>query len=90
MTLGSIATCCKCFGDAVLNQSDPSFSSKFYAQGIFSTVFKSDPMSVEAGRKYRYGVLEKGGSQPEMTTLQEFLGREAKMEAFYEDLGLEL
>ncbi|KAF5522204.1 Saccharolysin [Colletotrichum aenigma] len=78
----------------LMNEYDAGFYSylfsKVYAQDIFSTVFKSDPMSVEAGRKYRYGVLEKGGSQPEMTTLQEFLGREAKMEAFYEDLGLEL
>ncbi|KAL0939791.1 metallopeptidase [Colletotrichum truncatum] len=62
--------------------------SKVYAQDIFSTIFEQDPMSAEAGRKYRYGVLEKGGSQPEMTTLMEFLGREAKMEPFYEDLGL--
>ncbi|KAJ0270292.1 hypothetical protein CBS470a_013553 [Colletotrichum nupharicola] len=77
-----------------MNEYDAGFYSylfsKVYAQDIFYTVFKSDPMSVEAGRRYRYGVLEKGGSQPEMTTLQEFLGREAKMEAFYEDLGLEL
>ncbi|KAJ0359059.1 hypothetical protein COL154_008609 [Colletotrichum chrysophilum] len=77
-----------------MNEYDAGFYSylfsKVYAQDIFSTVFKSDPMSVEAGRRYRHGVLEKGGSQPEMTTLQEFLGREAKMEAFYEDLGLEL
>lgn len=45
-------------------------------------------MSAEAGRKYRYGVLEKGGGQPEMTTLMEFLGREVRMEPFYEELGL--
>lgn len=45
-------------------------------------------MSAEAGRRYRYGVLEKGGSQPEMTTLTEFLGREARMGPFYEGLGL--
>ncbi|KAF4832993.1 Saccharolysin [Colletotrichum tropicale] len=78
----------------LMNEYDAGFYSylfsKVYAQDIFSTVFKSGPMSAEAGRKYRYGVLEKGGSQPEMITLQDFLGREAKMEAFYEDLGLEL
>ncbi|KAH0430629.1 hypothetical protein CcaCcLH18_07664 [Colletotrichum camelliae] len=76
----------------LMNEYDAGFYSylfsKVYAQDIFSTVFKGDPMSVEGGRKYRYGVLEKGGSQPEMTTLQDFLGREAKTEAFYEDLGL--
>lgn len=63
-------------------------SSKVYAQDIFSTIFEADPMSAEAGRKYRYGVLEKGGGQPEMTTLMEFLGREVRMEPFYEELGL--
>ncbi|KAJ0311057.1 uncharacterized protein N0V96_008873 [Colletotrichum fioriniae] len=64
------------------------FFSKVYAQDIFSTIFEADPMSAEAGRKYRYGVLEKGGGQPEMTTLMEFLGREVRMEPFYEELGL--
>ncbi|KAG7042508.1 metallopeptidase MepB [Colletotrichum scovillei] len=64
------------------------FFSKVYAQDIFSTIFESDPMSGEAGRKYRYGVLEKGGGQPEMTTLLEFLGREVRMEPFYKELGL--
>ncbi|KAK1723078.1 hypothetical protein CaCOL14_002022 [Colletotrichum acutatum] len=63
------------------------FFSKVYAQDIFSTIFEADPMSAEAGRKYRYGVLEKGGGQPEMTTLLEFLGREVQMKPFYEELG---
>ncbi|KAK1674015.1 metallopeptidase MepB [Colletotrichum godetiae] len=64
------------------------FFSQVYAQDMFSTVFEADPMSAEAGRKYRYSVLEKGGGQPEMTTLLEFLGREVRMEPFYEELGL--
>ncbi|KAL2881459.1 hypothetical protein SGCOL_003024 [Colletotrichum sp. CLE4] len=64
------------------------FFSQVYAQDMFSTVFEADPMSAEAGRKYRYGVLKKGGGQPEMTTLLEFLGREVRMEPFYEELGL--
>ncbi|OLN96100.1 Saccharolysin 3 [Colletotrichum chlorophyti] len=59
------------------------FFSKVYAQDIFATVFEMDPMSVETGRRYRYGVLEKGGSQPEIKTLGEFLGREVRMEPFY-------
>lgn len=65
-----------------------SYSSKVFAQDIFTTVFKEDPMSQGAGRRYRYGVLEKGGSQPEMKTLTDFLGRDVRMEPFYEDLGL--
>ncbi|KZL69628.1 metallopeptidase [Colletotrichum incanum] len=64
------------------------FFSKVYAQDIFSTVFKENLMSEEAGRKYRYGVLEKGGSQPEMKTLSDFLERDVLMEPFYEELGL--
>ncbi|WYZ34033.1 hypothetical protein EsH8_I_000309 [Colletotrichum jinshuiense] len=76
----------------LMNEYDAGFYgyyfSKVYAQDIFSTVFEADPMSPEAGRRYRYDVLEKGGSQPEMKTLTDFLGREARVEPFHEDLGL--
>lgn len=33
-------------------------------------------------------VLEKGGSQDEMKTLEDFLGRRSSTEAFYRELGL--
>ena len=33
-------------------------------------------------------VLEKGGSQDEMKTLEDFLGRKPSTEAFYRELGL--
>jgi metallopeptidase MepB len=55
---------------------------------MFYTVFKADPMNGKEGRRYRYQVLEKGGSQDEMTTLTEFLGRPPKTDAFYKDMGL--
>jgi len=45
-------------------------------------------MNAAEGRRYRHTVLEKGGSQEEMKTLTEFLGREPKTDAFYEELGL--
>ena len=45
-------------------------------------------MSKEAGRKYREMVLEKGGSQPAMRTLVEFLGRQPSSAAFYQWLGI--
>lgn len=45
-------------------------------------------MNPTAGRRYRHQVLEKGGSQDEMTSLTEFLGREPKTDAFYKDMGL--
>jgi metallopeptidase MepB len=55
---------------------------------MFYTVFKSNPMNATEGRRYRHTVLEKGGSQDEMKTLIDFLGREPKADAFYEELGL--
>lgn len=63
-------------------------SSQVYSTDMFYTVFKDDPMNKAAGRRYRYQVLEKGGSQDEMETLTAFLGREPKTDAFYKDLGL--
>jgi metallopeptidase MepB len=55
---------------------------------MFHTFFKADPMNSKEGLRYRYTVLEKGGSQDEMKTLTDFLGREPKTEAFYQELGL--
>ncbi|EEA21849.1 saccharolysin, putative [Talaromyces marneffei ATCC 18224] len=59
-----------------------------YALDMFHSVFKSDPLNPEQGRRYRRMVLEKGGSQPEMKTLSDFLGREATTQAFYEELAI--
>ncbi|CAG8075576.1 unnamed protein product [Penicillium olsonii] len=61
-------------------------SSQVYSTDMFYTVFKDDPMNKAAGRRYRYQVLEKGGSQDEMKTLTEFLGREPQTDAFYRDM----
>nr|AJD23200.1 metallopeptidase [Onygena corvina] len=63
-------------------------SSQVYSTDMFYSVFKDDPMNKKEGRRYRYTVLEKGGSQDEMTTLKEFLGRDPKPDAFYKELGL--
>jgi metallopeptidase MepB len=63
-------------------------SSQVYSTDMFYTVFKADPMNRKEGRRYRHSVLEKGGSQDEMKTLVDFLGREPKTDAFYEELGL--
>ncbi|KAI9371143.1 peptidase family M3-domain-containing protein [Aspergillus egyptiacus] len=64
-------------------------SSQVYSMDMFYTAFKSDPMNPAAGRRYRYKVLEKGGSQDEMQTLIDFLGRPPKTDAFYQEMGLE-
>lgn len=71
--------------------SDPSNvdSSLVYSTDMFYTVFAKDPMNPKEGRRYRHMVLEKGGSQPEMKTLEDFLGRKPNNEAFLRELGLE-
>lgn len=63
-------------------------SSQVYSTDMFYTVFKQNPMDPKQGRRYRHTVLEKGGSQDEMRTLQEFLGREPRADGFYKELGL--
>lgn len=63
--------------------------SKVFALDMFDKAFKLDPMNAKEGRRYRQMVLEKGGSQPEMRTLVEFLGRQPKTDAFYKALGLD-
>lgn len=56
---------------------------------IFDTAFKQDPMNKIEGRRYRHAILEKGGSQDEMVTLIQFLGRKPRSDAFFKDLGLD-
>lgn len=65
------------------------FWSKVNAMDMFDSVFKQDPMNGLEGRRYRHMVLEKGGSQDEMLTLQQFLGRAPSSDAFFNDLGLD-
>ncbi|KAL8710607.1 MAG: hypothetical protein Q9220_004831 [cf. Caloplaca sp. 1 TL-2023] len=72
-----------------LNPLSPHHSSQVYSADMFHTVFAKDPMNPTEGRRYRHTVLERGGSQDEMTTLEEFLGRKPSTEAFYRELGLE-
>lgn len=63
-------------------------SSQVYSADMFYTVFKKDPMNGKEGRRYRHTVLERGGAQDEMQTLEDFLGRKPSTEAFYTELGL--
>jgi metallopeptidase MepB len=64
-------------------------SSQVYSTDMFYSVFKANPMDPTQGRRYRHTVLEKGGSQEEMLTLEQFLGRKPSSEAFYKELGLD-
>ncbi|PVH83552.1 thimet oligopeptidase [Cadophora sp. DSE1049] len=62
--------------------------SKVFADDMFHSIFAKDPMNATEGRRYRHAVLEKGGSQDEMKTLTDFLGREPKPDALFKDLGI--
>ncbi|KAL7273782.1 metalloendopeptidase [Rhizina undulata] len=62
--------------------------SQVFSMDMFYTAFKEAPMDKVQGRRYRHGVLEKGGSRDEMETLKGFLGREPNSKAFLEELGL--
>lgn len=64
------------------------YSGRVFALDIFKTGFERDTMSQEAGKKYRDMVLMVGGSQPEMKTLTDFLGREPSTKPYFEYLGL--
>ncbi|KAK3082303.1 hypothetical protein LTS18_007859 [Coniosporium uncinatum] len=64
-------------------------SSQVYSADMFYSVFEKDPMNAKEGRRYRHTVLERGGSQEEMQTLEDFLGRKPSTEAFYRELGLQ-
>jgi len=60
--------------------------SEVYAADLFETAFAKDPLSPEAGRKWRYEVLERGSSQPELEMLERFLGRPLKLDAIVEHI----
>jgi len=60
--------------------------SNVTAMDFFDAAFKKNPFDGEVGRRYRRTVLEKGASQDEMITAKQFLGREPKSDAFFEDL----
>lgn len=62
--------------------------SQVFSADLFHAAFTKDPMSSEAGRRYRHMVLEKGGSQNEMKTLRDFLGRNPMVKAFRDELGI--
>ncbi|KAK5661215.1 hypothetical protein OQA88_11107 [Cercophora sp. LCS_1] len=63
-------------------------SSQVYSTDMFYSVFKANPMDGVQGRRYRHTVLERGGSQDEMLTLEQFLGRKPSTDAFFKELGL--
>ncbi|KGO40507.1 Neurolysin/Thimet oligopeptidase, N-terminal [Penicillium expansum] len=75
----------------VINKYDAGYYSYLlgtvFAFDIFETGFRQDTMSKEAGRRYRDMILRVGGSQPEMKTLRDYLGREPTTRPYLEWLG---
>ncbi|RKL47792.1 hypothetical protein BFJ72_g2023 [Fusarium proliferatum] len=57
--------------------------SKVYATDLWVSHFKADPMDKTTGLRYRKLVLQPGGSQPELKSLSNFLGREPSDKAYY-------
>ncbi|CAG7559922.1 unnamed protein product [Fusarium equiseti] len=60
--------------------------SKVYATDLWVSHFKADPMDKNTGLRYREHVLQPGGSQPELKSLSNFLGREPSDEAYYSEV----
>ncbi|PVG02273.1 zincin [Serendipita vermifera] len=56
--------------------------SLVFAYDMYETVFAKNPLSPDAGQRYRQHILRPGGSRDEMESLKAFLGREPNAEAF--------
>lgn len=62
--------------------------SKVYADDIYYSIFKNDPLNTENGIKYRDSILARGGSRDVLEGVVELLGREPNLNAFLTELGL--
>ena len=63
--------------------------SLVYAQDMFSRFLDQGVLDTEAGMYYRTKIIGRGGSMDEMEMLNDYLGREPKMDAFLRHLGLD-
>ncbi|CAN8104142.1 unnamed protein product [Discula destructiva] len=76
----------------VINNYDAGYYSyilgRVFALDIFKTGFEQDTMSKDGGRRYRNMVLRLGGSQPEMKTLTDYLGRQPSTRPYFDYLGI--
>lgn len=62
--------------------------SKVYALDLFATIKKGGLLNPLIGTAYRLQVIGKGGSREPMELLRDFLGRDPRADAFFEDIGL--
>ncbi|KII91031.1 hypothetical protein PLICRDRAFT_39628 [Plicaturopsis crispa FD-325 SS-3] len=60
--------------------------SLVFAQDMYSTVFKKDPLDPQLGARYRKSILRVGGSREELDSLEELLGRPPNSDAFLKEL----
>ncbi|PPQ65870.1 hypothetical protein CVT26_000804 [Gymnopilus dilepis] len=60
--------------------------SLVFAADMYATVFKPDPLDPARGKLYRDKILRVGGSQEELDTLKDFLGRPPNSDAFLQEL----
>lgn len=60
--------------------------SQVFATDIYYTHFKSDPMNVERGIRYRDTILKNGGSKEILDILEELLGRAPNSDAFLQEI----
>lgn len=62
-------------------------STRILAADMWVSNFHANPMSRDAGIRYRKMILAPGGSQNEMMALKAFLGRSPTLDAYLRDLG---
>ncbi len=62
--------------------------SKVFACDMARRFKELGMLSPEAGKYYRQKVISQGGTKDAMDLLKDYLGREPKLDAFVEDLGL--
>lgn len=60
--------------------------SQVFATDIYYNLFKSDPMDVQNGLRYRDLILKNGGSKEVLDILLELLGREPNSHAFLQEI----
>lgn len=62
--------------------------SKVFALDLFGEIQKTGLLDTATGRRYAEAILVPGGTKPPHLLLQQFLGREPRIDAFIKDLGL--
>ncbi|KAK4500398.1 hypothetical protein PRZ48_008587 [Zasmidium cellare] len=85
-----------CQGQSVFRAIQGKYDAGYYAYllgrlfaiNIFEAGFAGDVLNKENGRRYRDMVLCKGGTQPEMKTLTEYLGHEPSSKPYLAWLGV--